>query len=113
MDVVKSFKDFLNEGRIVVKRKYTEFYPQAVVSSNAPVRERILSFVKERKEVTHNQLMEFIQGLNEETGGQTSRKWVNKNAKYFDIKEKHSTKYYSLSKMGARVQEAILKQKTI
>ena len=113
MSAVKTFQEFVNESRVVVKRKYTEAYPEAAVSDKAPVRERILSFVKEKKEVSHTELMEFIRGLNEETGGQTSRKWVNKNTRYFEVKEKHNTKYYTLSKMGERVHNAIITQKTV
>jgi len=106
MNHVLDFSDFLNEARVTVKRKYTDKHPEAVVSDKAPIRERILAFVKEKKEVSHKELMEFISGLNEETGGSTSRKWVNKNTKYFNIKEKNGTKIYSLSNMGARVQAA-------
>jgi hypothetical protein len=110
---VTSFSDFImNEGRVVVKRKYTDKHPESSVSDKAPIRERILSFVKEKKKVTHTQLMEFINSVNEETGGNTSRKWVNKNTRYFNVAEKNNTKYYSLSKMGERVHEAIMKQKT-
>jgi hypothetical protein len=109
---VDNFSSFLmNEGRVVVKRKYTDKHPESSVSDKAPIRERILSFVKEKKKVTHNQMMEFISSVNEETGGATSRKWVNKNTKYFNVVEKNSTKYYTLSKMGERVHEAIMKQK--
>jgi hypothetical protein len=92
---------------VVVKRKYTEAHPEKAVSDSAPIRERILAFVKEKKEVTHTQLMEFISNLNEETGGSTSRKWVNKNTRYFTVKEKHNTKYYKLSIEGKRVYNAI------
>ena len=109
---VESFTDFIiNEGRVLIKRKYTDKHPEAAVSDRAPVRERILSFVKEKKKVSHVQLMEFINSVNEETGGNTSRKWVNKNTRYFNVVEKNNTKYYSLSKMGERVHEAIMKQR--
>ena len=110
---VNNFSDFMvNEGRVVVKRKYTDNHPESAVSDKAPVRERILSFIKEKKNVSHTQLMEFINSLNEETGGNTSRKWVTKNSRYFNVVEKHNTKYYTLSKMGERVHEAIMKQKS-
>ena len=111
MTIVKDFHGFLlTEGRVVIKRKYTETHPEQTVSDKAPIRERILSYVSEKREVTHAQLMEFIRGLNEETGGATSRKWVNKNSQYFTVKEKHSTKYYRLSVEGKRVCNAISKK---
>ena len=107
MNHVLSFTEFLNEALVTVKRRYTEAHPQKAVSDNAPIRERILAYVKEKREVSHTQLMKFISDMNEQTGGSTSRKWVNKNTQYFTIKEKHNTKYYALSKMGERVHSKI------
>jgi hypothetical protein len=113
MEFIKSFDDFvLTEGRVVFKRKYTEMYPEKAVSSLAPVREKILSFVREKGSVTYNEIMEFVRLMNEESGGATSRKWINKNSRYFKIIEKNGVKTYSLSPVGKRVHEAIMKQKT-
>jgi hypothetical protein len=110
---VMTFEDYmLTEGRVVFKRRYTEKHPEMVVSAEAPVRERVLSYIREKGTVTHKELMGFFKGLNEETGGATSRKWVNKNARYFVVKEKNNTKTYSLSAIGKRVHESIMKQKT-
>ena len=103
MNHLLSFEEFVNEALVTVKRRYTESYPEKAVSDNAPIRERILAYVKEKREVSHTQLMKFIADMNEQTGGSTSRKWVNKNTQYFTIKEKHNTRYYTLSKMGERV----------
>lgn len=105
-----SFEEFVNEGKVTVKRKYTDLHPQREVSTNAPIRERILSFVKEGGRVSHEELMEFIASMNEENGGSTSRKWVNKNTQYFHITEKNGVKTYRLSALGERVHNAILKQ---
>ena len=114
MNPVLSFSEYImNEGCVVFKRKYTDLYPEKSVSSTGPVREKILSFVKEKEQVTHQELMEFIKSINEESGGQTSRKWVNKNTSYFRIIEKNGVKSYSLSVIGKRVHEAIMKQKTL
>ena len=103
-----SFDELVNEGKVTVKRKYTDNYPSQEVSTNAPVREKVLSFVKEKGTVSHEELMEFISGMNEETGGLTSRKWVNKNTQYFRITEKNGVKTYRLSSLGERVQNAIV-----
>jgi hypothetical protein len=108
-----SFKEFLNEARVVVKRQYTDRHPEKAVSDYAPVRERILSFINEKGTVTRTQLLEFIRGLNETTGRTTSAGWINKNSNYFTIKEQHGTKYYSLSKLGERVHSSIMQQKSI
>ena len=105
-----SFDEFLNEGKVTVKRKYTDKHPQKDVSVKAPIREKILSFVKEAGRISHEDLMEFISSMNEETGGATSRKWVNKNSHYFHITEKNGVKTYRLSALGERVHNAILKQ---
>jgi hypothetical protein len=113
MNHVLDFSEFLNEARVTVKRKYTEKHPETKVSDKAPIRERILAFVKEKKEVSHNDLMKFIAEMNEETGGNTSRKWVNKNTRYFNVKERNNTKLYSLSAIGKRIHETLSKNKPV
>ena len=104
---VNNFEDFLNEAKVSVKRKYTESHPAKHVSSYGPIREKVLAFVKEKGEVSHTDLLEFFKGMNEETGGATSRKWLNKNPHYFKISEKNGAKTYKLSKLGERVHNVI------
>lgn len=106
------FNEFLNEAKVVVKRKYTDTHPEKSVSNRAPIRERVLSFVSEKGSVTRQELMEFLSSMNEETGGNTSRKWLTKNPTLFVIKEKNGVKTYNLSSYGKKVHESILKQKT-
>jgi hypothetical protein len=113
MDYVYSFEEFLNESRLTYKRKYTDAHPEGAVSSRGPIRERILSFVNEKGKVTYKEMTEFIKGVNEETGGTTSRKWLNKNTSYFKIRERNGEKIYSLSEKGKRVHEAIIKQNKV
>jgi hypothetical protein len=114
MQQVLSFDEFLlNESRVIVKRKYTDLHPERTVYDKAPVRERVLSFVKEQGKVTHKEMMNFFRSLNEETGGNVSRKWLNKNTAYFKITEKNGNKVYSLSALGKRVHESIMKQKSV
>ena len=113
MDFIETFEDFLTEGRVIVKRKYTEDHPQKSVSDKAPIRERVLSFVNEKGSVTRQELMEFFKSMNEETGGSTSRKWLTKNPTLFVIKEKNGVKTYMLSSYGKKVHESIMKQKTV
>ena len=103
---IPNFGQFLNEGKLVVKRKYTENHPSKEVSSYAPVREKVLSFVKEKKSVSHEELMEFFKGINEDSSPDASRKWLNKNGQYFKVSEKNGTKTYQLSDMGERVHKA-------
>jgi hypothetical protein len=106
---IQNFAEFLNEGKVMLKRKYTEAHPAKHVFTYAPVREKILSFVKEKGEVSHDEMMEYVKGINEETGGNTSRKWLTKNAQYFTIKEKNGEKTYKLSSLGEKVHSAINK----
>lgn len=104
---VNNFEDFLNEAKVSVKRKYTELHPAKHVSSHGPIREKVLAFVKEKGEVSYEDLLEFFKGMNEESGGATSRKWLNKNPHYFKVTEKKGAKTYKLSKLGERVHNAI------
>jgi len=104
---VNSFEDFLNESKVSIKRKYTENHPAKHVSSHGPIREKVLAFVKEKGEVTREELLNFFKGMNEETGGSTSRKWLNKNPHYFKVTEKKGVKTYKLSQLGERVHNAI------
>ena len=105
-----SYSDFINESRLTVKRKYTDKHPEKQVYANAPVREKILSFVKESGRVSQKDLVQFIQGLNEQTGRKTTVKWVNNNLKYFRVTEKNGVRFFRLSLLGERVHTAILKQ---
>jgi hypothetical protein len=104
---VNNFEDFLNEAKVSVKRQYTALHPAKYVSSHGPIREKVLAFVKENGEVSQKDLFEFFKGMNEETGGTTSRKWLNKNPHYFKVTEKNGVKTYKLSKLGERVHNAI------
>ncbi len=104
INYIHNFSDFINERLETVKRKYTETYPAKNISTYAPVREKILSFVKENSGVTHEALMEFISSMNEEIGSITTRKWLNNNTEYFKISEtKEGVKTYKLSATGERV----------
>ena len=109
MEYVNDFSTFVNEAKVLAKRKYTDSYPEHVVSDKAPIREKVLAFVQEKGSVSRDELLEFLTGINEETGGNTSMKWVHKNARYFNVREKNGYKIYSLSTIGERVYHAIQK----
>jgi len=107
--LVYSFDEFVSEGHIVVKRKYTDAHPEKKVGNKAPIREKILSFLAEQGKVNKEQMMEFINGLNEESGGTTSRKWLNKNTHLVSVTTKNEEKTYSLTKLGRKLHEKIVK----
>ena len=107
--LVDNFEDFINEKHIVFKRKYTDNHPEKKVGAVAPIREKVLSYLSENGTVSKTYMMEFIAGLNEETGGKTSRKWLNKNTHLVSVSEKNGEKYYSLTATGKRVHDKIVK----
>jgi len=107
MSQVLSYDQFLNEALLVVKRKYTDLHPEKKVSNYAPVRERVLSFIKERGFVSEKELQEFLRMMNEETGRKTTMGWVNANNKFFTVKNNEGEKMYSLSKDGRRVHDKL------
>jgi hypothetical protein len=107
MAYIMDFESFLTEAIVTVKRKYTDSHPAQTASNYAPIRERILAFVKEKKTVTKAQIYEFIRGLNEGSHRTASVNWVRRNEQYFNVVEKHGTTYYSLSKLGERVHHKI------
>lgn len=116
MKTTLTFKDFLlekynneiNEGRktVKIKRKYTEKYPAVNAGNYGPVREKILSFVREKEDeggVTLQELKEFINNMNEEIGTKTSANWIYKNKKYLKGIKEGERKVIKLSKFGNRV----------
>jgi hypothetical protein len=111
MSTVLSYDEFLNEGLHVVKRKYTENHPEKVVSDYAPVRERVLSFLKEKGTATHEELSEFFKLLNEETGRKTTMGWIKANPSLVNVRESGGKKIYSLSKEGKRIHEKLTSTK--
>lgn len=113
MEYVCNFEDFLNEARLTYKRKYTDNHPEQTVYDRGPIREKVLSFVNEKGKVSHKEMLEYLKGINEETGGTTSRKWINKNTSYFKIRERNGEKFYTLSEKGKRVHNSIMSQKTL
>ncbi len=106
MKVVQTYEQFINEAKIQIKQKYTDKHPAKTVNSYAPVREKIISFIKENSPVSQKQLIEFVKGVNEETGGNTSIGWINRNKQYFKVQEVNGEKLYKLSALGERVYTA-------
>ena len=102
-----SYEDFLNEGIHVIKRKYTETHPEKRISDYAPVRERFLSFLKEKGVATYEELDEFFKLMNEETGRKTGMGWLRANSHLISVKESNGKRTYSLSKEGKRINEKI------
>ena len=111
MNTVLSYEQFLNEAMVTVKRKYTESHPEKKFSDYAPVRERVLSFLKEKGIVSEEELSEFFKLMNEETGRKTNVGWVKANQHLVKVKEINGVKTYSLTKEGYRVHSKITEAK--
>ena len=103
---IYSFDEFIAEGKLTFKRKYTESHPELTVGDIAPVREKIISFVAEKGGVTVNELKEFINLMNEEIGSKTTYDWVRKNGKYFNKRGLGENQVISLSAVGKKVHSA-------
>lgn len=85
-----------------VKRKYGQ-YDSIKVGANAPVRNNILGFIAEKGHCTKQELKEFIQSKNEDSGSRTSMSWFNKNSSYIKEFTKDGVICCKLSKLGQRV----------
>lgn len=95
-------------SKSTVKRKYTETHPPVEVQNYAPIREKVLNFLKENGTVTRVQLKEFLNGMNEEIGSKTSMKWVNKNSRFIKEFATKGEVYYKLTPLGKRVVEKMI-----
>lgn len=102
--VPRSLNEFLKESTsIPLKRKYGE-RPAITAGINAPIRNRVLSFVAESQVVTKRDLKQFIIGLKE--GGATvasANMFITRNAKYFITESRNGTTYFKLSNLGKRL----------
>lgn len=69
-----------------------------------PRRNKILSFVEEKGQVTKNELVAYINSLNEEEGAtRSSWSYITSHPYFFKIRENAGTKVISLSAIGKRV----------
>lgn len=96
MAVFKSFEDFLNESKVVLKRRYTENYPALTAGKSARIRNKMIESIADGK-LTQE---EFDAILKEMTTD--SKRWMQRNAKYFNVSEDGIT----LSKFGARIKKS-------
>lgn len=95
---------YLNESRnITLTRKYGSKEP-VVVSSKAPLRNKILAFVAENVKVTKNALKRHMMSLNESsTSSAAASMWMKRNAQYFITESKNGVTFYKLSNIGKKL----------
>jgi hypothetical protein len=80
----------LNEARIAIKHVY----------SNAPVRNKVLELLKNGR-ISESDFMDAVSKAG------APGKWVQRNSHYFKIEEEDGVKFYSLSKSGSIVSQAM------
>ena len=99
MKIFESFEDFVNngynkidEGKIVLKRQYGENSAVTTVKETK-VRNKVLSAIKDGK-LSHEDFKAIVNEFSAD-----SKKWLNRNARYFSVSEDGVT----LSSYGSKV----------
>ena len=97
MNNVNDLNNFLNEKKVVVKRRYTEAYPAKNVSTNARVRTAILDSIADGH-ITEEEMTRILGVM------KANKRWLGRNKTLFNISEDQSgIKTFSLSPYGQRV----------
>jgi hypothetical protein len=102
MDVL-NFNDFLNEKRVVIKRKYTESYPAKKLSTYAKVRNQVFSALQ-------NGMLSEEEFLNVLSSTNAHNRWFKRNSRFFVVKEETGTKKIGLSSYGHKVMTKTLNE---
>ena len=102
-----SFEEFVNEKKVMVKRKYRESKNTYKMMNDR--RMQIFEFINNNEgSVSYESLMEFIKSMNEDDSMPTIKspsKWVKNNSDLLKIKETKNGKSISLSERGKRLIE--------
>jgi len=99
MDNINDLNNFLNERKVVVKRRYTEAYPAKNVSTNARVRNVILDAISDGH-ITKEEMNRILTEL------QANKRWLKRNSSLFNISEdQEGVTTYSLSPYGQRIKD--------
>ena len=99
MDNINDLNKFLNEKKVVVKRRYTEAHPAKNVSTNARVRSVILDAISDGH-ITKEEMSRILTEL------QANKRWLKRNLSLFNVSEdQDGITTYSLSPYGKRVKD--------
>ena len=93
----KNEAPYINEGKIQLKRRYTENYPTVSAGKAAPIRNKVIEAIADGK-ISNEEFKALIKELSS-----SSAKWIRKNAKYFNVSEDGIT----LSKYGMKILSGI------
>jgi len=105
------FDTFVNENvllvseRLTAKRKYTSEHPAVTMNYEAPVRNKILSFIGEKGEVSKSEMEEYLKSLKEETGKRPNSGYLKDNRHLIKKVENESGVFYKLTDRGKTVLE--------
>ena len=100
----KQYNSRFNESNsIPLKRKYGE-NPAIMANANAPLRNKVLSFIYENKMVNKTNLKKFIMNINEGKSNLSSANmFLIRNNKYFIVESKGGETFYKLSNIGKKL----------
>jgi len=102
MDNLNDLNKFINEKKVVVKRRYTEAYPAKNISTNARVRSVILDAISDGH-ITEEEMTRILTEL------QAHKRWLKRNLSLFNISEdQEGIRTYALSPYGQRVKDRTL-----
>ena len=87
----------INEGKVTLKRRYTENHPAITAGKHAKIRNKVLEAIKDGK-ITQEEFDNIIREMSKDSG-----RWMRRNSKYFNVSEEG----ISLSKFGKRVLDSI------
>lgn len=94
MTNIIDFESFVNESRIPIAWAK----PSSLTTT-------ILSFIDEKQKVSKKELVEFIDGIPEDSSGKKpNMSWIRNHKKYVKYKvEEEEANYFSLTPLGRRV----------
>ena len=93
----KKYLEEVNEGKIVLKRKYTENYPEKNVRKGTTVRNAIIEALRDKK-LTLSEFKEIVS-----RHSKSPNKWTQRNKRFFTIEEDN----VSLSKYGTKILDSL------
>lgn len=83
----------INEGKVTLKRRYTENHPAITAGQHARIRNTVLEAIADGT-ITKEEFDRIVKEMSSDSG-----RWVRRNSKYFNVSEDG----VSLSKFGRRV----------
>ena len=90
---MKKFEEFIGEGKITLKRRYTENHPALTAGTHAKIRNKVLEAIADGT-LTQEEFDNILKEMSSDSG-----RWLRRNSKYFNVAEGG----ISLSKFGRRI----------